>query len=157
MTEKIVIHLAGKPDGLVQKCVRCGHVLQDYTNAQSVGDWKPVWWSGNVVVNERFSGTTDEAPNCHGGSDANAYSLNLPFWIDDGELDGLTPQEIFVLGFEFCSIYGSILEGGAWDQYSRPFHSENEPRVRKMCEHLGVDYSIQAHDDWPVLIIRRKE
>lgn len=59
-----VIHEAGIPDGLVQKCTRCGLVLQDYTNAQSVGEWHPVWWSGNVGVKAQYYFSTEEAANC---------------------------------------------------------------------------------------------
>ena len=60
----MIIHTAGAPDGLVQRCSRCGAVLQDYTNAQGVGDWRPVWWDGNVVVLGRFSGATEEPADC---------------------------------------------------------------------------------------------
>lgn len=59
-----VIHLAGSPSGLVQKCARCGFVLQDYTNAMSVGDWKPSWFEGSVEVSGRYFYATEAAPNC---------------------------------------------------------------------------------------------
>lgn len=59
-----VIHSADKPVGLIQKCSRCGVILQDYTNALSVGDWRPVWWDGNVFIDGRFSGVTEEPANC---------------------------------------------------------------------------------------------
>ena len=45
-----VIHRAGEPIGLVQKCSDCGEVLTDYTNASSEGDWEPTWWEGLVTV-----------------------------------------------------------------------------------------------------------
>lgn len=59
-----IIHLAAKPVGLVQKCLRCGCVLQDYTHAVSVGDWQPSWWEGSVEINGRYSYATEEPPNC---------------------------------------------------------------------------------------------
>jgi hypothetical protein len=60
----MIIHTAGAPEGLVQRCARCGVVLQDYTNTQGVGDWRPVWWDGNVFTDGRFSGATEEPANC---------------------------------------------------------------------------------------------
>mgnify|MGYP001561979228 CR=1 FL=1 len=60
----MIIHAAETPIGLIQRCSRCGEILQDYTNAQGVGDWRPVWWEGNVFVNGRFSGATEEPANC---------------------------------------------------------------------------------------------
>jgi hypothetical protein len=62
--ETPIIHLAAEPIGLVQKCIRCGYVLQDYTNALSVGDWQPNWWEGSVEISGRYSYTTEELPNC---------------------------------------------------------------------------------------------
>lgn len=64
MNNANVIHTAGKPDGLIQRCKRCGVVLSDYINAQGVGDWSPAWWDGNVFINGRFSGATEEPANC---------------------------------------------------------------------------------------------
>ena len=61
---KPVIHTAGEPDGLIQKCVRCGYVLIDHTDTQSIGEWHPVWWSGNVYVRGSVSGATEEVANC---------------------------------------------------------------------------------------------
>jgi len=59
-----IIHTAGDVEGLMQKCSRCGAVLQDYTNTLSVGEWFPSWWAGNVVVGQGFSAATDEPANC---------------------------------------------------------------------------------------------
>lgn len=64
-----VIHSAGKPIGFIQRCQRCGVVLQDYTNSLGVGDWHPVWWDGNVFIDGRFSGTTEEPANCEMGKE----------------------------------------------------------------------------------------
>jgi hypothetical protein len=65
-----MIHEAGEPDGLVQKCKRCGYVLTDYTNSmvpESDIPFEPHWWKGAVEVtgtNPRCSSLTDEAPDC---------------------------------------------------------------------------------------------
>ncbi len=61
-----VIHLAGSPVGAIQKCARCGMVLQDYTNAVVVGDFFPIWWDGSVEVGPGSFGTTTDEPNCEG-------------------------------------------------------------------------------------------
>ncbi len=45
-----VIHEAGEPMGLVQKCIRCGMILSDYRNMVSAGPWSPSWWQGTVTI-----------------------------------------------------------------------------------------------------------
>jgi hypothetical protein len=64
LTDRIV-HEAGPPEGPVQRCARCGAILQDYRMTVSVGqNWEPHWWNGFVFVGERSMGTTDMLPNC---------------------------------------------------------------------------------------------
>jgi hypothetical protein len=63
LTERTV-HEAGIPEGPIQRCARCGTILQDYRNAVSVGTWEPHWWNGFVFAGERSMGTTDMLPNC---------------------------------------------------------------------------------------------
>lgn len=48
-----VVHIAGEPEGLIQKCSRCGYILADYRNAMGAGDWCQSWWAwphGAVTV-----------------------------------------------------------------------------------------------------------
>lgn len=46
-----VIHEAGIPEGPIQRCSRCGHILTDYRNTATVGDtFEPHWWKGAVIV-----------------------------------------------------------------------------------------------------------
>lgn len=61
-----VIHTAEKPTGtsLVQRCSRCGGILNDYTAVLGIGEWSPVWWDGNVEVDTGFSYATDNEANC---------------------------------------------------------------------------------------------
>lgn len=79
------------------------------------------------------------------------FGLVQPFYIDNGELDGLSPQQIFVLGWEFCRI-GYLLDKG--EPFEQQFHSDNEARVRKMLNDKKVTgYQIYVHDDWPLLVV----
>lgn len=78
------------------------------------------------------------------------YQMVEPFYVDDGELDGLSPQQIFVLGFEFSQIRTRLFQEMAFDM---PFHSENESRVRKMLDRHNAVYEIYIHDDWPQLVV----
>jgi hypothetical protein len=44
-----VVHLAGKPCGLVQLCERCGEVLTDSRNIMVIGEWTPSFWREGPV------------------------------------------------------------------------------------------------------------
>lgn len=77
------------------------------------------------------------------------FGLIDSFHVDNGELDGLTPQLIFVLGCEL----GAMLEKIDRDfvPFEMMFHSDNEIRFRKILDKRGVDYQIFTHDDFPLL------
>lgn len=85
--------------------------------------------------------------------DQQGFGLVQKFYIDNGELAGLSPQQIFVLGWEFCNIQ-RLLDSG--NSFELMFHSDNEMRVRKMVEGRGVTFSIAVHDDWPVLSVQSR-
>jgi hypothetical protein len=59
------------------------------------------------------------------------FGLKKSFNIDNGELDGLTPQECFVLGYELAEIDTLLLRPGAID---RPVHTQNRERILKSCQ-----------------------
>lgn len=59
-------------------------------------------------------------------SDEN-YILLESFQIDDGELDGLSPQECFVLGYELSTI--SHKAETVPEEFSLTVHSANEKRI----------------------------
>jgi hypothetical protein len=44
------VHRAADPIGETQRCEDCGELLQDYRGAQSLGDWRPVWWPAGARV-----------------------------------------------------------------------------------------------------------
>ncbi len=77
------------------------------------------------------------------------FGMQFSFSVDDGELDGLSPQEIFVLGYELGSLVSRVEFGVPFDTM---FHSNNETRLKIALDAIGADYTIQAHDDWPILI-----
>jgi hypothetical protein len=63
--------------------------------------------------------------------DPNAgYMLVEPFDIDGTRLDGIQPQVVFCLGYEFCQIRQAI-------QGDKPFswtmHANNSERIKAMC------------------------
>lgn len=80
---------------------------------------------------------------------SSSFSLVQPFYIDNHELDKLSQQEIFVLGYEFGHISDLLDQRKPFEVQ---FHSDNDDRVRKMLKDKKVkQYNIYPHDDWPVL------
>lgn len=58
------------------------------------------------------------------------FGLVKSFCIDNGELDGLTPQECFVLGYELAQIDAELKAGGA---IRKPVHAANRERIEASC------------------------
>lgn len=82
------------------------------------------------------------------------YGLITPFWIDNGELDSLSKQECFTLGYEF-STFMALLDTG--DEFEVMVHSENRSRLLKLCDHMDRIWGIHDHDDWPTIHVFEKE
>lgn len=90
------------------------------------------------------------------------YGLQVSFGIDNGELDGETPQQVFCLGFEVGKTY-EICErlsqsAGKPIGTMYPVHSVNEQRLRKVVEafpNLSVVFA-WLNDDWQQIQIERK-
>jgi len=66
-----MIHIAGMMDHEgVQLCTRCGYVLTDYRGAMAPEGQEPLsgWAPGAhievITGNPRYSGVTDESPDC---------------------------------------------------------------------------------------------
>lgn len=73
------------------------------------------------------------------------YELSEPFDIDNGELDGLSPQVCFVLGVEWHMVRQQA-DGPA--PFSRPIHARNRDRIAAMMERRGRQFKITyMHDD----------
>lgn len=59
------------------------------------------------------------------------FGLIKSFDIDHGELDGQSPQQCFVLGYELAAL-DCALEA-IEEPFSRPVHAENKARIEKSC------------------------
>jgi hypothetical protein len=70
------------------------------------------------------------------------FGLIKSFDIDNGELDGLSAQEIFVLGYELAQI-DYELSGEA--EINKPVHADNRQRITKACEDSGRAYRLTWH------------
>jgi hypothetical protein len=53
-----------------------------------------------------------------------------PFDIDDGQLECLSPQECFVLGYELAQVDALLSTG---ERFSKMIHSANLDRVKIVC------------------------
>lgn len=59
------------------------------------------------------------------------FGLIKSFQIDNGELEGLSAQDCFVLGYELAQV-DQALKGAAPIQ--QPVHADNRDRIRSSCE-----------------------
>lgn len=85
---------------------------------------------------------------------SNSFELIEPFDIDDGELDGLSQQECFALGFEFSYIRDLIIKyEETGESFRTPIHSKNQNRVKAMCVRHPIIFTIIPHDDYPLLCV----
>lgn len=58
------------------------------------------------------------------------FGLKKSFGIDSGELDGLSSQQCFVLGYELADI-DHLLERS--DRIYKPVHADNRQRIEAAC------------------------
>jgi hypothetical protein len=75
------------------------------------------------------------------------------FQIDNGELDGLRPQDCFVLGYELAQV-DQLLK--ATQQIRQPVHADNRMRIESACEDAGRPYRLtwlegDASESWMLL------
>jgi Ser/Thr protein kinase RdoA (MazF antagonist) len=59
------------------------------------------------------------------------FGLKKSFGIDGGELDGLSPQECFVLGYELALVDHLLTTGQSIRQ---PVHADNRDRIEASCK-----------------------
>jgi len=64
-----------------------------------------------------------------------SYVLLESFQIDDGELDGMSPQECFCLGYELANV--SAKSETDPEEFTMPIHSENEARITEALDRRG--------------------
>lgn len=67
------------------------------------------------------------------------FGLFRPFDIDDGQLDGLTPQHCFALGYELAEVDAQIAAG---EPFERLLHTANRDRVLLELERKGVRHDL---------------
>lgn len=60
----VIVHWAGAPLGLVQRCEICGVVLVDYNNAMLRFGRRPRFFEGAVEVMDSGLCRTLDPPNC---------------------------------------------------------------------------------------------
>lgn len=72
------------------------------------------------------------------------FELSESFDIDDGELDGLRPQDCFVLGYELCQFHALADKGGA---FSKLAHADNTERIGDALLRRGLEFTVGLHDE----------
>lgn len=67
-----------------------------------------------------------------------------PFGVDDGELDGLTPQQCFALGVEWQMVRR---QADSPEPFERPVHSANRVRLAAVLDARGREYRMEFMAD----------
>ena len=87
-----------------------------------------------------------------------SFGLLKSFDIDNGELDAMSPQQCFVLGYELAQVDGLL----AMDQeINKPFNADNRSRIEAACRESGRQYRIQwlqgdESESWMQLQVPRR-
>lgn len=74
------------------------------------------------------------------------FGLVKSFNIDDGQLDGLSPQQCFVLGYELSEI-DRLLEADAPIQ--KTINSANRERIAKACQDACREFKLSWFENDP--------
>lgn len=72
------------------------------------------------------------------------WGCERPFGIDGDELEGLRPQECFVLGYELAMIDALIGEGKS---FSKPVHAANQDRISAELDRRHREYRFEWMND----------
>jgi hypothetical protein len=67
------------------------------------------------------------------------FGLIKSFQIDNGELDGLSPQECFVLGYELAQVDQSLK---TTSEIHQPVHAENQVRIESAYKDADRQYRL---------------
>lgn len=80
------------------------------------------------------------------------YEIMEPFGIDDGELDGISDQQIFCLGYELAQIHALADKGRAFE---KPIHRENGKRIVASLMRRGLTFNIAETEvpEWAHLTV----
>jgi hypothetical protein len=87
-----------------------------------------------------------------------SFGLIKRFDIDDGELDSLSAQECFVLGYELAQIDAALEHG---DEIRKPVHADNRARIESACRDAGADFRLNwlpgdLSESWLLLEVPRR-
>ena len=87
------------------------------------------------------------------------FGLIKSFGIDDGELDGVTVVESFVLGYELAQI-DHLLESGA--SIHQPIHADNRERAATACVDANRQFRLtwlegDHSESWLMLDVQARE
>lgn len=87
------------------------------------------------------------------------FGLIRSFGIDDGELEGLTPQQIFVLGYELAEL-DRLIDKCKYG-FTKLFHAANVDRITTKLQQSGRGWEIRWMDsdqseDWVMLSVATK-
>lgn len=88
-----------------------------------------------------------------------SFGLVDSFFIDDGELDGLSPQMCFVLGCEWHNVVSAI-DSAEKNQFLFTVHAANQARLKAAIDSRGWNTVWEwPHDDrseeWVYLHVTR--
>lgn len=86
------------------------------------------------------------------------FGLVESFGIDDGQLEGLRPQECFVLGYELADISRRVDESNKG--FSCLFHAENRQRISNALIKRNRRFKMEwmesdASESWMMLTVLR--
>jgi hypothetical protein len=70
------------------------------------------------------------------------YGLKKSFDIDNGELDGMSPQQCFCLGYELAMIDSLAANEVSRMLFERPVHAVNQDRIRKSMKDAGLSFTL---------------
>ena len=75
--------------------------------------------------------------------------LTETFDIDNGELNDIPIEHVFVLGYELAEVHQLMDRGGRFDKM---IHWDNLERVKKSAKRRGVPLEVtRINDDWAVV------
>jgi len=86
------------------------------------------------------------------------FGLIKSFSIDNGELDGLSAQECFVLGYELAQV-DQLLSSG--QPIRQPVHADNQCRIESSCRDAGREYKLtwmlgDESESWMLLDVAKR-
>lgn len=83
-----------------------------------------------------------------------SFNLSNRFFIDDGELNGTSPEMAFMLGVEWEMVRQEILANKT--EFTRPIHSQNLDRLIKLSWSLKhiADHEVLG-EGWVQLRVRK--